>query len=116
LVWDAGGAWAYLSIGKDFTVFKAINPMYAADLLFDHPGGFWLLGAVFLCTTGAEALYSDLGHCGKKNVRLTWGFVKAMLLLNYFGQGVYLMEHAVRLLMVVILFIYLWPIGFYPSE
>jgi KUP system potassium uptake protein len=95
LIWFSMlGVLGVLSIGKDFSVFKAINPMYAADLLFDHPGGFWLLGAVFLCTTGAEALYSDLGHCGKKNVRLTWGFVKAMLLLNYFGQGVYLMEHS----------------------
>jgi len=56
------------------------------------------LGAVFLCTTGAEALYSDLGHCGKKNVRVTWGFVKATLLLNYFGQGVYLMQHHGQLL------------------
>ncbi len=82
-----------INIGTSFTVFKAINPMYGIELLTAHPGGFWLLGAVFLCTTGAEALYSDLGHCGKKNVRATWGFVKTMLLLNYFGQGVYLMDH-----------------------
>ena len=82
-----------VSIGGDFGVFRAINPMYAADLLILHPGGFWLLGAVFLCTTGAEALYSDLGHCGKKNVRATWGFVKLTLLLNYFGQGAYLIRH-----------------------
>jgi KUP system potassium uptake protein len=86
------GILGVLSIGTNFAVFKAINPWYAYELLTQYPGGFWLLGAVFLCTTGAEALYSDLGHCGKKNVRATWGFVKAMLLLNYFGQGVYLME------------------------
>jgi KUP system potassium uptake protein len=52
-----------------------------------YPNGFWLLGAVFLCSTGAEALYSDMGHCGKKNIRVTWVFVKIALLLNYFGQG-----------------------------
>lgn len=93
LIWFSMlGILGVLSIGTNFTVFKAINPWYAYELLTQYPGGFWLLGAVFLCTTGAEALYSDLGHCGKKNVRATWGFVKAMLLLNYFGQGVYLME------------------------
>jgi KUP system potassium uptake protein len=87
------GVLGLINIGGDLSVFKALNPYYGADLLMNYPGGFWLLGAVFLCTTGAEALYSDLGHCGKKNVRATWGFVKAMLLLNYFGQGVYLMQH-----------------------
>lgn len=94
LVWFSMlGILGIMSIGSNFEVFKALNPMYGAELLINHPGGFWLLGAVFLCTTGAEALYSDLGHCGKKNVRATWGFVKGMLLLNYFGQGVFLMEH-----------------------
>jgi KUP system potassium uptake protein len=73
-------------------VFKALNPMYAYDLIVLYPGGFWLLGAVFLCTTGAEALYSDLGHCGKENIRLSWGFVKICLLLNYFGQGAWLLS------------------------
>lgn len=73
-------------------VLKAINPYYAYVLLADHPGGFWLLGAVFLCTTGAEALYSDLGHCGKRNIRITWIGVKTALLLNYFGQGAYLLS------------------------
>lgn len=94
LVWFSMlGILGIMSIGTNFEVFKALNPMYGAELLINYPGGFWLLGAVFLCTTGAEALYSDLGHCGKKNVRATWGFVKGMLLLNYFGQGVFLMEH-----------------------
>ena len=75
------------------TVLKAVNPYYAYRLLVDYPGGFWLLGAVFLCTTGAEALYSDLGHCGKGNIRLSWVFVKLCLLLNYFGQGGWLIVH-----------------------
>src|SRR5690606_11714971 len=57
-------------------VLKALNPIYAYELLVEYPQGFWLLGAVFLCTTGAEALYSDMGHCGRKNIRITWGFVK----------------------------------------
>lgn len=77
---------------KDPTVLKAINPYYAYELLAHHPGGFWLLGSVFLCTTGAEALYSDLGHCGRGNIRASWGFVKACLLINYFGQGVFVMS------------------------
>ncbi|HEX8270667.1 MAG TPA: KUP/HAK/KT family potassium transporter [Flavobacterium sp.] len=74
-------------------VFKAINPYYAYELLRIHPEGFYVLGAVFLCTTGAEALYSDMGHCGRKNIRVSWIFVKTMLLLNYFGQAAYLMMH-----------------------
>ncbi len=73
------------------SVIKAVNPYYAYMLITDYPGGFWLLGAVFLCTTGAEALYSDLGHCGRKNIRITWGFVKMTLLLNYFGQAAWLL-------------------------
>ncbi len=73
-------------------IIQAVNPSYAYQLLAEHPGGFWLLGAVFLCTTGAEALYSDLGHCGKTNIRITWVFVKAMLLINYFGQGAWLLS------------------------
>lgn len=74
-------------------VLQAINPYYAYKLLFDHPGGFWLLGAVFLCTTGAEALYSDLGHCGRANIRISWVYVKSCLLLNYFGQAAWLIAH-----------------------
>ena len=76
------------------SVLKAINPMYAFDLLVRYPEGFWLLGAVFLCTTGAEALYSDLGHCGRQNIRVSWIFVKVALLVNYFGQAAWLMQHA----------------------
>ncbi|WP_026879948.1 KUP/HAK/KT family potassium transporter [Hymenobacter norwichensis] len=74
-------------------ILKAFNPYYAYDLLVNYPGGFWLLGAVFLCTTGAEALYSDLGHCGKGNIRISWVFVKSTLLLNYMGQGAWLIAH-----------------------
>lgn len=74
-------------------VFKAVNPYYAIKLISEYPKGFWLLGAIFLCTTGAEALYSDLGHVGKTNVRVGWGFVKACLLLNYFGQGAWLLSN-----------------------
>jgi len=78
-------------MGKSLEVFYAINPKYAYELLLEYPSGFWLLGAVFLCTTGAEALYSDLGHCGRDNIRVSWIFVKVCLLLNYFGQGAYLL-------------------------
>ena len=74
-------------------ILKAFNPYYAYDLLVRYPGGFWLLGSVFLCTTGAEALYSDLGHCGKGNIRISWTFVKSALLLNYLGQGAWLLAH-----------------------
>ncbi len=73
------------------SVLKAFNPWYAYNLIANYPGGFWLLGAVFLCTTGAEALYSDLGHVGKSNIRMSWIYVKICLLLNYFGQAAYLM-------------------------
>jgi KUP system potassium uptake protein len=73
-------------------ILKALNPYYAFDLLVNSPGSLAILGAVFLCTTGAEALYSDLGHCGRKNIRISWIYVKTCLLLNYFGQGVYLWQ------------------------
>jgi KUP system potassium uptake protein len=73
-------------------VLKAFNPVYAVRLIATYPQGFLLLSGVFLCTTGAEALYSDLGHCGKENIRLSWGFVKVCLLLNYFGQGAWLLS------------------------
>jgi KUP system potassium uptake protein len=71
-------------------ILKALNPVYVVRFLTQYPGGFILLGAVFLCTTGAEALYSDLGHCGRSNIRISWIFVKITLLLNYFGQGAWL--------------------------
>jgi len=77
----------------DLTIFRAFNPYYAIELLTKYPHGFWLLGSVFLCTTGAEALYSDLGHCGRGNIRVSWIFVKSCLILNYIGQGAYLLGH-----------------------
>jgi KUP system potassium uptake protein len=80
------------------SILKAVNPVYAYDLLSKYPNGFWLLGSVFLCTTGAEALYSDLGHCGKKNIQYSWIYVKIALLLNYFGQGAWLMLRKDKLL------------------
>ncbi len=73
-------------------IIRALNPRYAVDLLRHYPHGFWLLGSVFLCTTGAEALYSDLGHCGRKNIRVTWIFVKTSLVTNYLGQAAWLLH------------------------
>ena len=77
----------------DWNIFKALNPYYAIDLLVSYPQGFWILGAVFLCTTGAEALYSDLGHCGRGNIRVSWIFVKSCLIINYVGQGAWLLAN-----------------------
>lgn len=81
-----------MHITDDLSVFKAFNPYYGFKLLMTYPKGFWLLGAVFLCTTGAEALYSDLGHCGRGNIRYTWIFVKICLILQYLGQGAWLLH------------------------
>ena len=74
-------------------ILKAVSPHYAIQTIINHPNALLIIGAVFLCTTGAEALYSDLGHCGRKNIRVSWIFVKACLLFNYFGQGAWLLEH-----------------------
>jgi KUP system potassium uptake protein len=74
-------------------ILRALSPVYAVRFLTEFPGGFILLGAVFLCTTGAEALYSDLGHCGRRNIRVSWIFVKTTLLLNYFGQGAWVIKN-----------------------
>jgi KUP system potassium uptake protein len=87
------GTLGVLQIIEHPEVLKAFNPYYAYNLLSIHPEGFYVLGFVFLCTTGAEALYSDMGHCGRKNIRISWIFVKATLLLNYFGQAAYLIHH-----------------------
>jgi KUP system potassium uptake protein len=76
-----------INIMKNPEVLKAFNPYYAYNLVVNVKGGFWVLGAVFLCTTGAEALYSDLGHCGKNNIRISWSFISILLLLNYLGQS-----------------------------
>lgn len=87
------GILGLIQIVKHVEVLKAFNPVYAYNLLSIHPEGFYVLGFVFLCTTGAEALYSDMGHCGRKNIRISWIFVKITLLLNYFGQAAYLIHH-----------------------
>lgn len=94
LIWfTVIGALGFNQVITHPEVFSAVNPMYAVRLLVDHPEGFFLLGAVFLATTGAEALYSDLGHCGLRNIRISWSFVKITLLLNYFGQAVWVINH-----------------------
>lgn len=82
-----------LHIADDLSVFKAFNPYYGIKLLIEYPQGFYILGGVFLCTTGAEALYSDLGHCGKWNIRGSWVFVKCCLIINYLGQGAWLLSN-----------------------
>ena len=86
------------NIVQDISILKALNPYYGYKLLTQYTGGFWLLGAVFLCTTGAEALYSDLGHCGKKNIQFSWMYVKLALVCNYLGQGVWLLKHQGQIL------------------
>src|SRR6201991_4193633 len=88
------GTLGALQVAHYPSVLKALNPYYGITMLIDHPRGFWLLGAVFLCTTGAEALYSDLGHCGRKHIQVSWMFVKTTLVLNYLGQGAWvLLQH-----------------------
>jgi KUP system potassium uptake protein len=82
-----------IHLQDDPGIFKAFNPYYAFKLLTEYPKGFWILGAVFLCTTGAEALYSDLGHCGRANIRYSWVMVKTCLILNYLGQGAWLLAN-----------------------
>ncbi len=94
LIWFSMlGILGVIQISTNLEVFSALNPYYAYHLLKIHPDGFYVLGFVFLCTTGAEALYSDMGHCGRKNIRISWIFVKTTLVLNYFGQGAYLIQH-----------------------
>lgn len=85
------GVLGVMNIGSDFAILKSFNPWYAVRLIATQPEWMFILGAVFLCTTGAEALYSDLGHCGRFNITYSWLFVKAMLILNYLGQGAWLM-------------------------
>jgi KUP system potassium uptake protein len=92
------GTLGLMQIVRDPGIFASLSPVYGLRLLIHHPRGFWLLGAVFLCTTGAEALYSDLGHAGKKNIYVSWIYVKITLVLNYLGQGAWvLMQHKTNL-------------------
>ena len=87
------GGIGLLSLASDFSVLQALNPVWVYRFLVEYPGGFWLLGAVFLCTTGAVALYSDMGHVGRTNIRYSWIYVKICLVLSYAGQTAYLMHH-----------------------
>jgi len=99
LVWFCMiGTLGTVQVAHDPSVLAALNPYYGISMLIEHPGGFWLLGAVFLCTTGAEALYSDLGHCGRKNIQMAWIFVKTTLVLSYLGQGAWVLTqtHAIN--------------------
>lgn len=82
-----------MHLGDEPGIFKAFNPWHAVHFIKEYPNALWLMGAVFLCTTGAEALYSDLGHCGRGNIRISWIFVKTTLLLNYLGQGAFLLAN-----------------------
>lgn len=86
------GILGIIQITGDLSIFKALNPLYAIRMLLHHPNALVLMGAVFLCTTGAEALYADLGHCGKENIRISWIFVKTSLVLNYLGQAVWCLK------------------------
>ncbi len=87
------GILGVLQISHHPGILQSLNPAYAYRLLAHHPGGYLLLGAVFLCTTGADALYSDLGHCGVRNIRVSWMYVKLSLVLNYMGQGAWLLNN-----------------------
>ena len=90
LVWFTMlGVLGVVNIAGDLSIVASLSPYYAYRFLADFPGAFWLLGAVFLSTTGAEALYSDMGHCGRGNIRVSWVYVKTCLFLNYLGQGAY---------------------------
>ncbi|MEX8547674.1 MAG: KUP/HAK/KT family potassium transporter [Mucilaginibacter sp.] len=86
------GVMGLLALSKNFSVLKAVNPMYGIDLLVHYPKGFWLLGGIFLCTTGAEALYSDMGHVGRNNIRVSWIFIQTSLILSYAGQTAWLLS------------------------
>jgi len=82
-----------MEVYNHLEIFQALNPIWVYRLLMEYPEGFWLLGGVFLCTTGAEALYSDIGHCGRGNIRLSWVYVKITLILSYAGQTSFAMQH-----------------------
>jgi KUP system potassium uptake protein len=96
LIWFSFiGVIGLMSVSSNLSVLKAVNPYYAYELLAHYPAGFWLLGGIFLCTTGAEALYSDMGHVGRNNIRVSWIYVKITLLLSYAGQTAWLINNGV---------------------
>jgi KUP system potassium uptake protein len=98
-----------ISLAKDLSVLRAINPMYAVELVANYPGGIWVLGGVFLCTTGAEALYADMGHVGRRNIQIAWIFIKVSLLLCYFGEAALLLRYKGQTLQAVDAFYGLVP-------
>jgi KUP system potassium uptake protein len=87
------GVIGLIGVWQDPSIVKALNPVHAYDMIVHYPGGFYLLGGVFLCTTGAEALYSDLGHCGRRNIQVSWSYIQVCLVLCYLGQAHWLMQH-----------------------
>ncbi len=87
------GGFGAMHIADNISILKSFNPICAYKLITQSPSAIVIMGAVFLCTTGAEAMYSDLGHCGKKNIQVSWVFVKIMLILNYLGQGAWILDH-----------------------
>ena len=88
------GVMGVINFADNLSVLKALNPYYAFHLLVssENKAGIFILGSVFLATTGAEALYSDLGHAGRKNIRVSWPYIKVCLTLNYFGQAAWLIS------------------------
>ncbi len=74
------------ALKDNFGVLRALNPYYAYNMLVNEPSGFWLLGGIFLCATGAEALYSDMGHVGRNNIRASWACIKVCLIICYAGS------------------------------
>lgn len=94
LVWFSFiGVIGIMGINGNWAILKALNPMYAFYLIKDYPEGFWMLGGIFLCSTGAEALYSDMGHVGRNNIRCSWLYIKVCLVLSYAGQTAWLVAH-----------------------
>jgi len=108
------GILSMMHLSDCWVILKAFNPWYAIRLLTSSPEWFLILGAVFLCTTGAEALYSDLGHCGKQNIRVSWVFVKMMFICNYLGQGAWIIAHSQTLVPGLNPFYAIMPKGVLP--
>lgn len=102
-----------MALSNNWAVLKALNPLYAVHMLLDEPHGFWLLGSIFLCTTGAEALYSDMGHCGRNNIRVSWIFIKITLILSYAGQTAWLLNHTGQEVGLLSPFYHIVPQGVY---
>jgi KUP system potassium uptake protein len=110
------GVLGIMALSHEPGVLKALNPYYAYVMLKEVPGGFWLLGSIFLCTTGAEALYSDMGHCGRNNIRVSWIYIKIMLILSYAGQTAWLLQHTGQQLDSISPFYHIVPEAIYlPS-